>query len=139
MGTTSAAPHILAIDDDPAMRAVYAELLCEEGYRVTTWPEPPADPAEVAALAPDLIVLDLIMDAAARGAAFLALLRDHPATRALPVVVCTADRHRLEAMEAQLWVWDCALVTKPFDIDDFLAAVRGCLAPEPAELDAAAD
>ena len=133
------APHVLAINDDPQILEIYTEILAEDGFRVTTALIPATDPAEVLALGPDVVVLDLLVGREDRGTAFLAMLRGHPATRALPVVVCTADYRRLEELEARLGVWDCGVVAKPFDVDVFLAAVRSCLVRGANELDTAAD
>jgi CheY-like chemotaxis protein len=40
-------PHVLVIDDDPAMLGLYADLLEGEGYRVTLRDQVPADLGEL--------------------------------------------------------------------------------------------
>ena len=128
-------PHILAIDDEPDILEVYRDILTDEGYQVTTQLVPATDPADVLALAPDLIVLDLLIGHEDRGTPFLAMLKADPTTRDIPVLVCSADIHRLRALEAQFASWDCGVVAKPFDVDAFLADVRACLAKCPVRLD----
>ncbi len=127
MDPSPPAIHVLAINDDPAILAIYAELLAEEGYRVTAQLRPCLNTTDVRDIAPDVIVLDLLMGREDRGTAFLAMLKADPATRDLPVLVCSADTPRLDELEHQLGIWDCGVVEKPFDIDDFLAAVRACV------------
>lgn len=120
-------PHILAYDDDRAIRDVYRELLAEEGYRVTLAPVPLSNPDEVVTLRPDVVIIDLMAGRDEIGSGFLARLKAHPDTVSLPVLVCSGDAFRLERMRPWLDAWACAVIEKPFDIDDFLAAVRSCL------------
>lgn len=127
MLTAGDPPHVLAYDDDRAIRDVYRELLTEEGYRVTLAAAPLSDPADVASLRPDLVIVDLLAGREEIGSGFLARLKSHPDTRDLPVLMCSGDAVRLAAMRHLLDAWACAVVEKPFDIDDFLAAVRSCL------------
>jgi len=127
MDPRAPAIHVLAINDDLAILGVYADLLAEEGYRVTTERMPYVDPADVIAIGPDVIVLDLLVRHEERGAGFLAMLKVDPATRDVPVVVCSGDSGPLKEIAEPLGTWDCGVVEKPFDIDDVLAVVRACL------------
>jgi DNA-binding response OmpR family regulator len=111
-------------EEEPAIRDVYQELLASEGYRVTVLSAPCDDLTEVVRLAPDLLILDLLFAKQPSGSAFLQHLKTHPATQALPVLVCTAaDRLADQAQQR----WDCAAVAKPFNLDELLLAVRNCL------------
>lgn len=120
--------HVLAINDDRELLRLYAELLSDEGYRVSVDVLPATDLADVRALAPDLVVLDLVVGDQDRGTAFLELLRGDPTTRDLPVVVCSADSERLGQLEGWLLGLSSSVLRKPFDIDELLAAVRAGLA-----------
>ena len=128
MAIPSPPRHILAINDDRDMLRLYTEILTDEGYLVSVDLMPATDLADVHAVGPDLIVLDLIVGRQELGTAFLALLRSDPSTRALPVLVCSADTQRLEDLDEQLRAWGCDILTKPFDIDEFAAAIRASLA-----------
>jgi CheY-like chemotaxis protein len=119
--------HVLVCDDDAALRTVFEEVLIDEGYRVTAKASISPDLDEVKHLAPDLIVLDLIFNGHASGYEFLARLKGDPATKSIPVLVCTAAGALTEDVQAQLTVWECASVTKPFELDDLIASVRECL------------
>ncbi|MBA3336882.1 MAG: hypothetical protein H0T49_04915 [Chloroflexia bacterium] len=59
--------HVLVIEDDPALRGLYAELLVDESYRVTLWENPGLDLAEIWQIAPDVILLDLVFGTSDRG------------------------------------------------------------------------
>jgi len=136
MDTTVSPRHILAINDDRDILRIYTELLTDAGYLVTVDLMPATDLADVHAVGPDLIVLDLVVGQQERGTAFLTLLRSDPSTRSLPVIVCSADTRRLDDLAEQLRAWECDVVTKPFDIDEFVDAVRAGLARREATPDA---
>jgi DNA-binding response OmpR family regulator len=128
--------RVVVVDDDEPVLRLLRDVFEGEGYEVVTLPHPPRDPAELAALAPDLLVLDLHFAVGGNGAAILATVKTDPATAALPVLVCSAARHLLDRMAADLERWSCGVVAKPFDLDVLLAAVRDCLHP-PARDEAA--
>ena len=119
--------HVLVCDDDYALRMIFREVLTDEGYEVTVQASICADLDEVARLAPDLIVLDLIFNGQPAGFEFLRMLKTDPATKAIPVLVCTASAGLTEEILGHLTTWECASVTKPFELDDLIAAIRECL------------
>lgn len=128
--TVAPTNHVLVIEDDEALRALYAEILTDEGYRTTIWPAIPSTPNAIRAVAPDLILLDLVFGPIPNsGLTFMAHLKAEPETAAIPVLVCTA-RARFDAAEqARLTSWSCRVLTKPFNLDEFLADVLECLQP----------
>jgi CheY-like chemotaxis protein len=74
---------------------------------------------------PDLILLDLHLPDIP-GAEVLRRLQDHPATRDIPVVVISADATP-GSIEKLLRSGARAYLTKPLDVDQFLAAVAEAL------------
>jgi CheY-like chemotaxis protein len=127
MAEPGSRPHILVIDDEPAMRQVLGEILGDEGYRVTTLDGAFVDIDSVVALAPDLIVLDFVLQG--RSALdFIDQLNADPRTDRLPIAVCTAALHRTEEIRARLDQWDCLLIPKPFDVDELINEINRCLA-----------
>ena len=126
---TAAGRQVVVIDDDPSIQALFRDVLEGEGYRVATRGAPPADPADLLALAPDLVVLDLVVGRDGGGWAFLQRLKTDPATHGLPVLVCSAAVETVERHRAQLDTWCCGVLLKPFDLDDLLALVRACIDP----------
>jgi CheY-like chemotaxis protein len=130
MGTATAArARVVVIDADAAILGMIRELLEGEGYAVGLLRAPPTDLTELAPFAPHLIVADLVFPDATDGPAWLHRVAAHPATANIPVVVCSADRVLLDRLAPDLAVLSCAVVEKPFDIADLLAAVAACLTP----------
>src|SRR5690348_5311952 len=80
---------VLVIDDDRAIGELYRAILEDEGYRVRVHASPDLALAAVVELRPDLLVLDLRFGPDGRGADVVARLKGDPATRALPVLVCS--------------------------------------------------
>ncbi len=113
------AVQILLVEDDTAIRESLAECLELEGFRVQ------AAGDGVAALAwlagggrAQVAVVDLVMPRLS-GEDFLREVRAAPALRDMPVILMTA----VSPAQASLPVAD-ALLPKPFELADFLAAVR---------------
>ena len=131
--------HVLAIDDHQDTLALYRDALEEEGYRVTCDRSPHLEPEAVAALVPDLILLDLVFDRETRGVSFLERLKGDPETQGIPVLICSADHRLLERIREQLAAWDCGVLAKPFGLAELLAEIEACLANEPSPLASSAD
>ena len=53
--------HLLVVDDDARLRALLQRFLAEQGFRVSTAPDAAAARAALAAVAFDLVVLDVMM------------------------------------------------------------------------------
>jgi len=115
-------PHILSTEDDSALREVLAALFADEGYRVTFAATHSVD--EVAALAPDLVLLDGQGHGCDSGWAFLGRLRADPTTAAVPVVMLTAESRAADNHAGHLAELNAVLIAKPFDIDDLLDQIR---------------
>jgi DNA-binding response OmpR family regulator len=119
-----ASQAILAVDDDPAILDVVAQVLADEGYHVLT-----AGGGRVAVeLAreqlPKLILLDLMMPEM-NGWQVVAELRSSPQTRAIPILLLSARRDTA-LMANHLGV--SSYLEKPFDLDELVARVRRLLA-----------
>ena len=123
--------HILAVDDDPAMRRLIADYLTSHGFRVST----AADGREVARIidedAVDLVVLDLKL-AEEDG---LQLVNELRTRSNLPIIVITGHwREEIDRIVGlELGADD--YLTKPFNLRELLARVRAVL--RRAEMDRA--
>jgi DNA-binding response OmpR family regulator len=132
-GLVGAPRRVLVIEDDPALREVLCEALAGEGYRVLPSDHPVA-PLDVQQLRPALVVLDLMLGGEPEGYGWLEAVRAWRWTARLPVLVCSGylapdapAAHRVQALAN-------ITIPKPFVLDEFLAAVAGCLeqaAPQP--------
>ena len=118
-------PHILIINDTQEILDLMQELLEDEGYRVTT-SMALLDLDKVKALAPDIIVQDLLFEGTQElGWKFLTLARLDPDLARVPLVLCTAATRTVNdpEMAEQLDQKGIRVVLKPFTIDDLLTTL----------------
>jgi len=122
-------PHVLAVDDEPAIREVIAEYLGQNGFRVTAVPDGRAMQAVLADQVVDLVVLDLRL----KGEDGMMLAHRLREESAIPFIMVTgrieeADR----VMGLELGADD--YLTKPFSPRELLARVRTVLRRRRAEI-----
>jgi two-component system nitrogen regulation response regulator NtrX len=117
------APRIVVVDDDLDILCLLHDALALEGYSVAGASNTDTALAALAQELPALVILDLWLDARDAGWRLLERLRADPATAHLPVIVSSADAISLRAQEAALRDLGCAVVEKPFDLDDLFATI----------------
>ena len=117
-------PQILAINNDPAVLALFRDLLEEAGYEVSTQTYVDRDVAQIKLLKPDLIILDYMWANEDASWSLLQMLRMDPATEAVPIVLCTGAVHEVKALEEHLVTMGVTVVLKPFNIDQLVDAIR---------------
>jgi CheY-like chemotaxis protein len=122
-------PHVAVVNDDTTFLRLMDELLrVEEGYEVSTSFVGSEAYLFVRGLQPDLVVLDLVFgDNAEQGWRTLDLLTLDPATRRIPVVVCSATTVQLQDHADWLRRFDVEVLPKPFDLDTLLEMIRSTL------------
>jgi DNA-binding response OmpR family regulator len=114
---------VLVVDDEPGIRAVLAELLIDEGYRVVVAQDGVEALRQIGDVSPDLVLLDLNMPKLT-GWEVVERLRALAIT--LPIVIMTAGQSAtIEA--ARLGA--AAALPKPFAIDDVLTTVERLVPP----------
>jgi class 3 adenylate cyclase len=86
---TAAAFRVLVVDDDPDMAAFLAHLLTREGMAAETVADAEAAFASIAALSPDMILLDVMLPGA-DGFTLCERLKSAPASAMIPIVLVTA-------------------------------------------------
>jgi CheY-like chemotaxis protein len=124
--------QIAVINDDTAYLELMHDLLEEqEGYTITICKEADAAYEFVKQAQPDLVILDVRVGHEENGWMILNLLTLDPATRPIPVIVCSAAVHSLQEHEELLQQYDCEVLPKPFDLDVLLTKVRTALAKYP--------
>ncbi|MGI8856319.1 MAG: response regulator [Thermomicrobiales bacterium] len=117
------AKTIAVFDDDTDFLELMRDVLTGAGYRVVA--ETSADEALAIALRerPALIILDFWMAGRGAGLTVLRLIREHPETATLPVLICSADRTALDDYADDWHALGCETLTKPFNLDEMLARV----------------
>jgi CheY-like chemotaxis protein len=118
-------PHILIVNDTQEILDLMAELLEDEGYRVTS-SLALLDIDKVKKIAPDVIVQDLLFEGTQElGWKFLTLVRLDPVLARIPLVLCTAAVRTVTnpEMAEQLDQKGIRVVLKPFTIEDLLTTL----------------
>jgi DNA-binding response OmpR family regulator len=116
------AAHVLLIEDEPNISEAIRFILMRDGFTVTVLAEGRDAEAEVRALRPDVLVLDVMLPGRS-GFEILAALRNDPETQGLPVLMLTARGQSRDRAEAQR-IGVSGFMTKPFSNAEILAAVR---------------
>ncbi len=122
-------PHVLVVDASPPVLDALQDLLEGLGFQVSTRFPMKTDPAAIAVLAPDLILLG---DVGVDDGTCWNQLRKDPSTASIPLILSTtstsagddAAEVAQNLAEPNLWV-----VTRPFDLDVLLATIHNALRP----------
>ena len=116
--------HIFAIDGSPDFLNVIRELFQDEGYNVTTTNYVPNSFAQIAALDPDALIVDIVVGQRA-GWELLEHLNAAAATTGIPVLIVSTDPRLLErAQEQAARYGNHRYLIKPFGSDEILAQIR---------------
>jgi signal transduction histidine kinase/CheY-like chemotaxis protein/HAMP domain-containing protein len=130
--TVPAETHtVLIVDDDPSAREMLARFLGKEGYQILTAPDGLGGLQVAQEQHPDVIILDVILSPAVTGLesstkpypdgwSVLVALKANAKTSDIPVIMVTIvdDKNLGYALGAADYV------TKPFEREELLAAVR---------------
>ncbi|QUN32602.1 response regulator (plasmid) [Cupriavidus sp. KK10] len=115
-------PHVLVVDDDPAMRELLADYLGDNDIRVTVACNGTEMAAAFESFAIDLIVLDLRMP----GEDGMQIARRLREQSALPIIIVSGRRDEADrVMALELGADD--YLTKPFSSRELLARIRALL------------
>ena len=124
---TELSPVIAVVDDDPDFQALLVEVLDDEGYAVALHDEADTGLPVLRRAAPDAIVLDIRVERPTSGWELLRRLRAEPDFRTTPIIVCSADQRFLARHFHELRDQDCAILPKPFDLDQLLRLISAAL------------
>jgi CheY-like chemotaxis protein len=116
------AERILIVDDDESIRQIVRLCLADEGFLVHEAPNGQVALEALAEFQPDLILLDLrmpVMDGWEFAQRYAQLPGEH-----VPIIAFVAA---LNAEQECAMLTTAGIVTKPFDLDDLLTAVRAQL------------
>ncbi len=121
--------HVLLIEDEPNIIEAIRFLLSRDGWRVDTHADGSDAVQVIQRLAPDLVVLDVMLPGKS-GMDILSDLRDIPEFRALPVLMLTA-RGQMRDRDMAQRAGVSRFMTKPFSNAEVLSAVRDLVAEVP--------
>ncbi len=117
--------RILVVDDEPDITALVAYHLAREGFRVKTAATGPEALTSIAAEAPDLVVLDLMLPGRS-GFEVLAEVRRRPDTRDVGVILLTARREEADRIKGLTEGADDYLA-KPFSPEELVLRTKAVL------------
>ena len=118
----SAIRHILAVDDDPAIRELISDYLGQHDLRVST----AADGKEMARVLEDSVVDLVILDLKLPGDDGMVLARKLREESHIPIIILTGRQDQADrVMGLELAADD--YLTKPFDTRELLARIRAVL------------
>jgi two-component system, OmpR family, response regulator len=122
MQTPSLLPHVLALDDDPAIRQLVAEYLSQNELRVTTVASGKELAAIMASETIDLVILDVRL----QGEDGMQIARKLREESAIPILMLTGRAEEPDrVMGLELGADD--YLTKPFSPRELLARIRALL------------
>ncbi len=121
--------HVFVVNGEPDFLDIMRDLLQGERYNVTTTNFVPRTFDQIAALRPDLLIVDLAVGERA-GWELLERLQAEALTRGVPVVVTSTERRLLERAEADGRRYGGQrFVVKPMDLDVVLRAIEDLIGP----------
>lgn len=116
--------HIFVINGAPEFLNLMRELFQDERYNVTTTNFVPNSFAQIEALQPDALILDVVIGQKV-GWELLERLHAEAATTGIPVIVVSTSRELLERAEEQAARYGSHhSLAKPFDLEELLGMVQ---------------
>jgi DNA-binding response OmpR family regulator len=129
---SATAPHILVVDDDPAIRELIGEYLTENELRVTT----AASGAEMSRSLQDHVIDLVMLDLRLNGEDGMQLARQLRESSEVPVIIVTGKRDEADRVMGLEIAADDYIV-KPFSNRELLARIRAVLRRYQGRRDAA--
>jgi DNA-binding response OmpR family regulator len=116
---------ILVVEDDPAVRELFQDVLETENYSVHMATDGEQALAQTRSLNPDLILLDIRMPKL-DGVSFCKAIRDDKQTQDIPIIFITAY-NSLERREEAIAAGGDDFLGKPFKTDELIIRIRAML------------
>ena len=121
-------PHVFAINASVEFLNIVRELFQEEGYNVTTTNFAPNSFAQIEALQPDALIIDIAIGQEA-GWELLEQLDADADTAGIPVLVVSTDPRLLAHAEAHAARYGRhRFLEKPLDLEAMLGAIQEMIA-----------
>ena len=124
-------PLILLAAAQATTLAVWEELLGNVGYATIACQTARAAQQCIDTNHPDLLLLACDLDWYGAGWDLLYIVRQHPATATLPVIMYITDQHWLRVQHRQLRAWACQILAHPFSTAELWTMVATALTQAP--------
>lgn len=116
--------HIFAINGSPDFLNIVRELFQDEDYNVTTTNFVPSSFAQIAAVQPNALIVDVVVGQQV-GWDLLEQLHAAAATTGIPVLVLSTSPHLLQRAREQAERYgNHRYLDKPFDVDALLTHIQ---------------
>jgi PleD family two-component response regulator len=125
--------RILVVNETQNVLHLLGGILKEAGYEVEVRLVDDICPADVAALRPDLLIVDYLVGDTEPGRRLAGELRQCPATASVPILAVTPATPVLLKRRGALEEQGVLLLLKPFSWTDFLRAVEDALRERPVQ------
>jgi CheY-like chemotaxis protein len=110
--------RIAVVNDDTAFLSLMAEVMRDEGHEVFICRESGGAFAFIKRELPELVFVDIRMEAPDAGWTICELLTLDPETVDIPVIVCSANLEGLRDKQTWLAQHSIGALPKPFDLSD---------------------
>lgn len=126
-------PRIAVVNSDPRFLELIGELLEEVGpYQAFTFRDTETSLAELRATAPDLVMIDILVDALPSGWELALVAGADQTLGPVPIIVTTPDMPGVQHRVGELrQIANVRVLPKPFKLDELRAHVQDALALSP--------
>jgi CheY-like chemotaxis protein len=116
--------QLIVVNDDPEFIRLIEVVMSDRNWDVIGIHEGSMALESIKRHEPDVVLLDVRMEVPDAGWNVLNLLVLDPETRAIPVIMCSADWGQLN--EKAVWLHDrgVEILPRPFDIDDLYSMIE---------------
>ena len=118
---------VVIFDASPNHRRLMTFLLLKQGLSVQTFPCEWINPAQLEGLHPDLLIVGCLKGDIDSEIELLHMIQTHVAGSGISILICTTNLELLGTHVECLGIQRLRLLSKPFDANEFLAAVRQAL------------
>jgi two-component system, OmpR family, response regulator VanR len=116
-------PLIVVVENDSSINDLFCEILTDESYISIACLLGDEAYEVIAKTQPDLVLMDMRLDAVETGFSILKMMRSQPNTSNISAIICSADIKYLMGMENDLDELNCKILEKPFQIDTLISLV----------------
>ena len=121
-------PTIAVVNDEPTFRFLLSRFLTERGHDVLTESNEDSAMGTLVCRQPQAVVIEVSAESRFSVVRLVERMRANPATAFMPVIVCASDEQFHQRHTADLELFGCRILGKPFDGDALLGAI-GSLVP----------